>query len=77
MFYFPREMRKHSFNHLLIVLACFDVLFILTGVPVHVSPIFKLEGWLYSVLYPHFLYPLTSISFTGSIYMTLALTVER
>jgi len=36
-----------------------------------------LEGWLYSVLYPHFLYPFTAISFTASIYMTLALTVER
>jgi hypothetical protein len=42
-----------------------------------VSPVFNLEGWLYSWLYPYFLYPFTTISFTGSIYMTLALTVER
>jgi hypothetical protein len=42
-----------------------------------VSPVFQLEGRIYSFLYPYFLYPFTTISFTGSIYMTLSLTVER
>ena len=70
-------MRKHSFNHLLIILSCFDLAFILCGVPVHVAPVFGIEGWLYAKLYQYIFYPLTSVSFTGSIYMTLAITIER
>ena len=70
-------MRKHSFNHLLVVLAFFDLAFIMCAIPVHVSPIFGIEGWLYAILYQYVFYPLTSVSFTGSIYMTLAITVER
>ena len=72
-----REMRKHSFNHLLIILSCFDLAFIVCGVPVHVAPVFAIEGWLYAKLYQYIFYPLTSVSFTGSIYMTLAITIER
>ena len=70
-------MRKHSFNHLLIILSCFDLAFIVCGVPVHVAPVFGIEGWLYAKLYQYLFYPLTSVSFTGSIYMTLAITIER
>ena len=70
-------MRKHSFNHLLIILSCFDLAFIICGVPVHVAPVFGIEGWLYAKLYQYLFYPLTSVSFTGSIYMTLAITIER
>ena len=70
-------MRKHSFNHLLVVLSIFDLLFIICGVPVHVCPIFGIEGPIYATLYQYIFYPLTSVSFTGSIYMTLAITIER
>ena len=70
-------MRKYSFNHLLASLSCIDLAFILCSWPVHSVPIFGIENWFYAKLYPHILYPLTSVFFTGSIYMTLAITVER
>ena len=70
-------MRKHSFNQMLIGLAMFDMCFIVCGVPVHITPIFKLENSLYLLLYATFLYPFTAISLTGSIYMTMAITIER
>ena len=70
-------MRKHSFNQMLIGLAFFDLFFILCGVPVHITPIFNLENRLYAWLYAYFLYPFTAVSLTGSIYMTMAITIER
>ena len=74
---FKRDMRKHSFNQMLIGLAFFDLFFILCGVPVHITPIFNLENRLYAWLYAYFLYPFTAVSLTGSIYMTMAITIER
>ncbi len=37
-----KDMRKHTFNQLLIALAVFDILFILVSVPVYSFPIFHL-----------------------------------
>ena len=72
-----RDMRKHSFNHLLIVLACYDLLFIICSIPVHTSRIFEFgASYIFANLYSFF-YPMTSVSFSGSIYMTVAITVER
>ena len=62
---------------MLIGLAFFDLFFILCGVPVHITPIFNLENQLYAWLYAYFLYPFTAVSLTGSIYMTMAITIER
>ena len=76
-FLYFRDMRKHSFNQMLLGLAVFDLVFVLCGVPVHISPIFGLENWLYAWLYAYFLYPFTAVSLTGSIYMTMAVTIER
>ena len=76
-FVYFRDMRKHSFNQMLLGLAVFDLVFVLCGVPVHISPIFGLENWLYAWLYAYFLYPFTAVSLTGSIYMTMAVTIER
>ena len=70
-------MRKYSFNHLLATLSCIDLAFILCCLPVHTFPIFGLESWFYAKSYQYILYPFTAVFFTGSIYMTLSVTVER
>lgn len=79
-----RDMRKHSFNQLLVGLAIFDLTFIVCGVPVHAFPILNIskltqlvQSWMYGVVYKYFLYPFTTISYTGSVYMTTAITIER
>ena len=53
------------------------LLLIVCGVPVHITPIFGLENRVYTSLYAYFLYPFTAIALTGSIYMTMAITIER
>ena len=41
-----KEMRKYSFNHMLLALALFDLLFIVCAVPTHVFPALELRhGW--------------------------------
>ena len=37
-----KDMRKHSFNQLLIALAIFDILFIIVSVPVYSFPLFPM-----------------------------------
>eukprot|EP00094_Tigriopus_californicus_P008114 TCALIF_07810-PA protein Name:"Similar to FR FMRFamide receptor (Drosophila melanogaster)" AED:0.47 eAED:0.39 QI:0/0.5/0.4/0.8/1/1/5/0/292 len=74
-----QEMRKHSFNQLLIALAVFDILFIIVSVPVYSFTLFELfvGNQVFSLLYVHFLYPMSPVALCASIYMTLAITVER
>lgn len=83
---FCREMRRHSFNQLLVMLFFYDLLFIVCGVPVHAIPVLMEKNealghmsrsWLYGTLYKNFLYPFTAVAYTGSVYMTVAITVER
>ncbi len=77
-------MRKHAFNQMLLALSVFDLLFIVCGVPVHAIPAMGINildsvsrTAAYAYAYKLFLYPFTAISYSGSVYMTMALTVER
>ena len=79
-----RKMRRHSFNQLLICLSLFDILFIICGVPVHAFPVLNLrwlnrisDTWAFAYMYKYFFYPFTTISYSGGVYMTTAITVER
>jgi len=77
------DMRKHTFNKLLAVLAMADIMFIIFNVPVHANAIFEFVSahfsgsYFLSQLYVNFLYPMSAVSFCLSTYMTLAVTVER
>ena len=71
-----REDMRNSFNFLLIALismdSCFLFLCLLEGV--------RKIGYASNIqvlLFPHLLYPLISIVFTASIYMTVAIAIER
>ena len=79
-----REMRKHAFNQLLIALSLVDLLFIVCAVPVHAIPVLDLKilnylvnNEIYGLIYQYFLYPFTTVSYSGSVYMTVAITIER
>ena len=72
-----REDMRNSFNFLLIALismdSCFLFLCLLEGVRKERSYVTN----IHVLLFPHLLYPLISIVFTASIYMTVAIAIER
>jgi len=76
------EDMKNSFNHLLIVLACLDNLFLVfclldySLARVFHWP-FSNTGEMYALLFPKFLYPLNNITLSCSIFITVTIAFER
>ena len=72
-----KRKTKSCFDKLLTALAVIDLIFLLCwGVQVF-SISFGYLSYIYILLLPHFLFPLSSFSFTASSLMTVALSVER
>jgi hypothetical protein len=71
------EMRCNAFNRLLLALACIDCLFIGPGILIYTFKAFKLEADWYNYLFPIVFYPFSEIALCSSIYMTVAIAVER
>ena len=71
------EMRCTAFNRLLMALAFVDCMFICPGVLIYVFEAFKLEADWYNYLFPVVFYPCSEIALCSSIYMTVAIAVER
>ena len=68
------KMRRHVFYKLLLALACFDTLFILTF---GISHAYKSLACPPDDMVDFLFYPVREIFLVGSIYMTLAVSVER
>ena len=71
-----REDMRNSFNFLLIALISMDSCFLFLCLFEGVRKIGYASN-IQVLLFPHLLYPLTSIVFTASIYMTVAIAIER
>ncbi len=72
------EMRANAFNRLLLALAIVDCLFIVPGVVVYTAKAF--DWWqsdAYNYAFPVFLYPFSEMALCSSIFMTVAIAVER
>ena len=69
-------MQFLSFFRLLLALACIDCLFIGPGILIYVFEAFELEAEWYNYLFP-IVYPCSEIALCSSIYMTVAIAVER
>ena len=82
IFILSSEDMKNSFNHLLIVLACFDNIFLVfclldySMARVFHWP-FSDTGEFYALLFPKFLYPLNNIAVSCSIFVTVVIAFER
>ena len=71
------ELRSSAFNRLLLALAIIDCMFIMPGTIIYNAKAFSWEADWYNRSFPVFLYPFTEIALCSSIYMTLAIAVER
>ena len=69
------DLKKKVFYKLLIALAVFDLLFILSYVSLLSYRVFSCNGQ--DNMFSKLTYPLLNISLTGSIYMTMAISLER
>ena len=72
-----QELRSSAFNRLLLALAIIDCMFIMPGTVIYTAKAFSWEADWYNRSFPVFLYPFTEIALCSSIYMTLAIAVER
>ena len=76
IFLLSRPELKSSFNQLLVVLASYDMIYLVSMFLESMRRI-GLETDLHIFLFPYFLYPLNFIALTGSIFMTVGVATER
>ena len=76
IFILTRRELHGFFNQLLVVLVMFDLVYLITTM---LESMVKLgiESDIHTYLFPYLLYPLNAISMMGSIYMTMAVGLER
>ena len=74
-----RKEMRNAFNLLLVVMACFDSLYLFGSIleSFRKQDVFDMATDIHTVLFPHLLYPFTQFSFTASIFMTIAIALER
>ena len=80
LFFFPlffRDEMRNAFNLLLISLLGFDSWFLFGCILENVRRNFDLASNLHTLLFPYFLYPTANVAMSGSIFMTVAISLER
>ena len=71
-----REMRN-SFNLLLVGLGCFDSFYLFGSILESLRKCFHVQSDLQTLLFPYLLYPGHIITMTASVFMTVAIAMER
>ena len=79
-----RKMQWHTFNILLIALSVYDIVFLLCSLVVYAVPAIEIQSildltqtWAFAHVYKAVFYPFTTIAYSGGVYLTTAITVER
>ena len=75
-----RNSLKNNFNSLLISLFCFDSIYLLLQVVAGVQILLekdKKNYYIITILAPHLLWPMSSVTLTASIFMTVGIAHER
>ena len=77
-------MQWHTFNILLIALSVYDIVFLLCSLVVYAVPAIEIQSildltqtWAFAHVYKAVFYPFTTIAYSGGVYLTTAITVER
>ncbi len=71
------KLRDDVFHQLLFALACFDLLYITCGGINYTFRAFDASSDVFTVLFPHFIHPVTHVAMAGTIFTTLAISIER
>ena len=72
-----RLSNHNNFNHLMVILFVLDSLYLLLSMLTTVQRRFGLKNRTMTIIYPKFTYPISSISLTLSIFMTVGMAHER
>ena len=72
-----RPQLRDVFHQLLLALACFDILFIVFGGISYMFRAFLVSTDTYTYIFPYLVHPMSHISMAGTIFMTLAISIER
>ena len=72
-----RLSNHNNFNHLMVILFVLDSLYLLLSMLTTVQRRFGLKNRILTIIYPKFTYPISSISLTLSIFMTVGMAHER
>lgn len=72
-----RKEMRNAFNLLLVTMACFDSTYLFGSILESFRKQFNLASNLHIILFPCLLYPFNQIAITASIFMTVAIALER
>ena len=72
-----RRGGRNTFNSMCIALTFFDSLYLLGCILESVRKQFKVDSNTHISLFPYFLYPVHQFSLTGSVFLTVAISLER
>ena len=74
-----RKEMRNAFNLLLVTMACFDSLYLFGSIleSFRKPDVFNMATGTHTALFPYLLYPFTQFAFTASIFMTIAIALER
>ena len=72
-----RKEMRNAFNLLLVTLACFDSCYLFGSILESFRGAFNMATDTHKILFPHLVYPFTQFTFTASIFMTVAIALER
>lgn len=72
-----RPKLRDVFHQLLLALACFDILYIVCGSFNYTFRAFHASSDVFTYLFPYLIYPMTHVSLAGTIFMTVAISIER
>ena len=74
-----RKEMRNAFNLLLVTMACFDSLYLFGSIleSFRKPDVFNMATSTHTVLFPYLLYPFTQFGLTASIFMTIAIALER
>ena len=77
IFVLSKPKLQDCFHQLLIALACFDTTYIIIGGINYTFKAFEASSDAYNISFPFIIYPITNISLCGTIFMTVAISIER